>query len=183
MAKKTETKKKNTDGKTETAAHDIETGAIVLLTQKHENVEPGKYTVEGYNAEGNPILKTESGRIDVPLELIEVIKPGKKGKVSNKAHKDKQQTFIKDDDKDFYIDPYGQMTINKIDTPLGKLAQRIIQGSLDIRRIEVQMTEDEDVMMKEMKKQKVTKITVLGHRIDYQEAKTTNPKLIIKDLE
>ena len=101
---------------------------------------------------------------------------------------EKQQNFVKEeqDKMDFYVDPYGQMTINRIDTPLGKLAQRIIQAKIDIRRLEEQMVEDEDVLMKEMKNMKpkaVSKIKVLGHQLVYQEARTTAAKLIIKDLE
>jgi hypothetical protein len=162
-------------------APEVKAGAIVNLIQKHDGLEPGRYEVAGYNASGDPILKTDKGCVNVPLEKVEIVKPAAGSAV--KPAKDAQQTFIKPDDRDFYIDPYGQMTINKIDTPLGKLAQRIIQGQLDTRRIEEQMTEDEDVMMKEMKKQKVQKIKVLGHQLVYQEAKTACAKLVIKDLE
>jgi len=172
----------------------------VRLTKAHLGLIPGMYDSDGVNLAGDVILiDAVRGRINVPLDKIEIVKPAKsetksasretkqpksetpvpaKGKPS-----EKQDSFIKNDDKPFYIDPYGQMTINKIDTPIGKLAQRIIQAQLDIRRLEEQMTEDEDVMMKEMKTQKVTKITVLGHRLVYQEAKTTAAKLIVKDLD
>lgn len=188
-------KKIEVKSKKEPKARDlaIQTGAMVRLTVQHLVLTPGEYEVDGFNASGDPILKSEKGLVNVPLEKIEVIKSASKDKKSKPADKSTvepakkqptlQQTFIKDDDKPFYIDPYGQMTINKIDTPLGKLAQRIIQAELDMRRLEEQMTEDEDVMMKEMKKDKVNKIRVLGHTIIYQPSRTTNEKLIIKDLE
>lgn len=92
-----------------------------------------------------------------------------------------QQKFVKEDDAPYYMDPHGQMTINKIDSPLGKLAQKLISAEMAVENAKEVFEDVCTEMMKEMQTDRIKKIKVLGRSIVYQDAKMTEPKIIIKD--
>jgi hypothetical protein len=172
-----------------------EVKATVRLKEPFMSLKPGVYEVEAFTGDGNPIVKTANGPVTVALDLVDVIPlKGTKAAALPIVEGKKKQLEMKDPhaDADFYVDPSGQMTINKIDTPMGKLAQRIIRADIEInkitsecdRQIEKIMrerSEDEEVMMSEMKKLGSKKITVLGKVIVYKLGKPTHDCLEIKD--
>ena len=173
-------------------------GAVVRLTQAHLTLEPGDYKVDGCDNSGDPFLVSSKGtRVSVPLEKIEIIKPvkAKKSKAAVKApvkpadeetvdeDTSPKQMELGDKDNPFTMDPMGQITLKDLDTPLGKLAKGIVMAQKKIRELEDQLVDDNDVMMKEMKRLDKKVIVVLGYQMEYQAPKTSNAKLIVKELQ
>ena len=82
--------------------------------------------------------------------------------------------------EDFYLDPYGQLTINNIDSLIGLQCQDIIKAELELKKaqdtLDVQLAE----VMKVMQERGLNKITVLGKTIIYKEPKLSEPKIVIK---
>ena len=98
-----------------------------------------------------------------------------------KAVDSKQQTFGAPDD--FYIDPYGQMTINKIDSPIGLKCQELIAAEMKVEEAKEELDFCCNTFMKMMQEYGLKKITVLGKKVIYQEPKLSEAKLVIKGNE
>ena len=93
-----------------------------------------------------------------------------------KAVDEKQQQFGSPDD--FYLDPYGQMTINKIDSPIGLLCQDVIRAEMEVAKAQEALEAMVKSFMKMMKDKGLKKITVLGARKLFSKLKATNKPLI-----
>jgi hypothetical protein len=96
----------------------------------------------------------------------------------NKVLDEKQQTF--GDDDDFYIDPHGQMTINRIDSPIGLKVQELMKAEMGVEKAKEEFDFCCVTMMKQMQAHGLKKITVLGKKVLYQEPKLSEAKIVIK---
>jgi acetate kinase len=96
----------------------------------------------------------------------------------NKITDEKQSTFGNEDD--FYIDPYGQMTINKIDSPIGLKCQELITAEMKVNDAKEAFENCANEFMKVMQEHGLKKITVLGKKVVYQEPKLSEAKVVIK---
>jgi len=96
----------------------------------------------------------------------------------NKAADPRQNTFGNEDD--FYIDPYGQMTINRIDSPIGLKCQVLIAAEMNVVSAKEKFEACANDFMEAMQEHGLKKITVLGKKIVYQEPKLSEAKVVIK---
>lgn len=81
---------------------------------------------------------------------------------------------------DFYLDPYGQLTINNIDSLIGIECQSIIAAEMAVEKSKQILDDMLAKIMVTMQERGLTKITVLGKTIIYKEPKLSEPKVIIK---
>lgn len=82
--------------------------------------------------------------------------------------------------QDFYLDPFGQLTINNVDSPIGLQCQEIIKAEMEIQKAKDVFDGLVNGFMETMQERGLTKITVLGKTIIYKEAKLSDPKIVIK---
>lgn len=95
-----------------------------------------------------------------------------------KSVDDRQQTFGNEDD--FYLDPHGQMTINRIDSPIGLKCQELIKAEMKVEEAREELEFCRKTFAKLMHDNNLKKITVLGKKVLYKEAKLTEAKIVIK---
>lgn len=96
--------------------------------------------------------------------------------------KEKKQTgdTLFGTDQDFYLDPYGQLTINKIDSPIGLQCQDLIRAEMEIEKAQARFDGLVEALMKVMQERGLSKIAVLGKTIIYKEPRLSEAKIVIK---
>ena len=98
----------------------------------------------------------------------------------NTKKKESGDTLFGSEDQ-FYLDPYGQLTIKGIDSPIGLECQEIIKANMAVIDSQSKLDGLLEKFMKTMQERGLSKITVLGKTIIYKEPRLSDPKVVVKD--
>lgn len=101
--------------------------------------------------------------------------------MAKKIKKEESGDTLFGSDDQFYLDPYGQLTIKGTDSPIGLECQEIIKANMAVIAAQTELDQRLEKFMKTMQERGLTKVCVLGKTIIYKEPKLSDPKVVVRD--